>query len=93
MSPDFAGGGTPPVLFGLAGADGVWGHRRFALFWTGDTLSALGGALSVAAVPILAYSVNPGDQGSNEMSGKQGDGPSSRWLSRLRRYLPKNASM
>jgi hypothetical protein len=25
MSPDFAGGGTPPVLFGLAGADGGLG--------------------------------------------------------------------
>jgi MFS family permease len=45
---------------------GVWGHRRFALFWTGDTLSALGSALSVAAVPILAYSVlhaSPGELG------------------------------
>jgi hypothetical protein len=55
--------------------------------------SALGGALSVAAVPILAYYMNLDDQGSNEMSGKHRDGPSFGWLSRLRRYLPKNASM
>jgi hypothetical protein len=34
-----------------------------------------------------------GYQGSNWMSGKRGDGPSSRWLSRLRRYLSRNASM
>jgi hypothetical protein len=36
---------------------------------------------------------NSGDQGSNWMSGKRGDEPSSRWLSRLRRYLSKNARM
>jgi hypothetical protein len=24
MSPDFAGGGTPPPLFGLAGAEGAY---------------------------------------------------------------------
>jgi hypothetical protein len=35
----------------------------------------------------------PGGQGSNEMSGKRGDGPSSRWLSWWRRYLSKNAPM
>ena len=66
MSPDFAGGGAPRVLFGLAGADGVWGPRRFALFWTGDTLSALGSAHAVAAVPFQAYSVlhaSPGEMG------------------------------
>jgi hypothetical protein len=33
---------------------GVWRHRRFRLFWTGDTISAAGGALSAVAVPLLA---------------------------------------
>lgn len=33
---------------------GVWRHRRFRLFWTGDTISAAGGALSSVAVPLLA---------------------------------------
>lgn len=33
------------------------GHRCFALVWTRDTLSALRSALSVATVPVLAYSV------------------------------------
>jgi Transmembrane secretion effector len=32
----------------------VWRHRRFRLFWTGDTVSAAGGALSTVAVPLLA---------------------------------------
>jgi MFS family permease len=32
----------------------VWRHRRFRLFWTGDTISAAGGALSTVAVPLLA---------------------------------------
>jgi MFS family permease len=35
-------------------AAGVWRHRRFRLFWTGDTISAAGGALSTVAVPLLA---------------------------------------
>lgn len=35
---------------------GVWRHRRFRLFWTGDTISAAGGALSSVAVPLLAIS-------------------------------------
>src|SRR4051794_26246762 len=33
---------------------GVWRHRRFRLFWTGDTISAAGGALSTVALPLLA---------------------------------------
>lgn len=32
----------------------VWQHRRFRLFWTGDTISALGAALSLVAIPLLA---------------------------------------
>jgi len=32
----------------------VWRHRRFRLFWAGDTISAAGGALSTVAVPLLA---------------------------------------
>jgi MFS family permease len=32
----------------------VWRHRRFRLFWTGDSISAAGGALSAVAVPLLA---------------------------------------
>ena len=32
----------------------MWGLRRFRLFWTGDTISALGGALSAVALPLLA---------------------------------------
>jgi len=32
----------------------VWRRRRFRLFWTGDTISAAGGALSTVALPLLA---------------------------------------
>jgi len=35
----------------------VWALRRFRLFWTGDTISAAGGALSAVALPLLALSV------------------------------------
>jgi hypothetical protein len=65
MSPDFAGGGTPPVLFGLAGADGGLGTSPLRAVLDRDTLSALGSAL---AVPILAYPVLHASPGVAETS-------------------------
>ena len=51
----------------------VWGHRRFALFWTGDTLSALGSAPSVAAVPVAPFaSVLPGFE-TRDVVGRDAD--------------------
>jgi hypothetical protein len=50
----------------LGGCGRGSGDIAASLFWTGDTLSALGSALSVAAAPILAYSVlhaSPGEPG------------------------------
>jgi MFS family permease len=38
----------------LADRVAVWRNRRFRLFWTGDTISAAGGALSTVAIPLLA---------------------------------------
>ncbi|WP_433360608.1 MFS transporter [Actinoplanes sp. CA-142083] len=35
-------------------AAGAWQLRRFRLFWTGDTISSAGGALSAVALPLLA---------------------------------------
>jgi MFS family permease len=42
------------AFFWLGDPVTVWRHRRFRLFWTGDTISALGGALSTVALPLLA---------------------------------------
>ena len=67
----------------------------------GLDVGAVGGVTGLAArregcpclgVPPVSTRY-PGGQGSNEMSGKCGDGPSSRWLSWWRRYLSKNAPM
>jgi hypothetical protein len=67
----------------------------------GLDVGAVGGVTGLAArregCPCLgappASTRYPGGQGSNEMSGKRWDGPSSRWLSWWRRYLSKNAPM